>query len=126
MKSTAKARCRVNALLLACALAFGLSACQRSAPEPAPADIARAESLRPPSAALAERYERSCMTCHARHGSGAPLTGFAPHWQARLQKGKEQLQQHALQGFNAMPAKGSCNDCTEQEISALTQFMAGL
>lgn len=128
MKSTAMPRCRAHVLLYAVTLCLsaGLMACKSSTPEPTAADIERADKLRPTQTALAERYERSCMTCHARPGSGAPLTGFAPHWKARLEKGMEQVQQRAMQGYNAMPAKGSCNDCSADDIAALTRFMAGL
>ena len=102
-----------------------LCGCQPSQPEPGANDLARADSSRPASKDLAERYERSCMTCHSKPGSGAPLTGFAPQWQERKKKGWAQLQKNALEGFNAMPARGACNDCTPEQINELIQFMAG-
>jgi cytochrome c5 len=116
-------KCILPCALLCAAL---LAACQPKLPEPGASDISRADSLRPGNTQLSERYERSCHTCHGRPGTGAPLTGFAPAWQAPLKKGLDQLQQHAMQGFNAMPAKGLCNDCSEQDIRALIQFMAGV
>ena len=110
---------------LASMVALACCACQPKPAEPGASDIARAETLRPSTAPLSERYERSCLTCHGRPGTGAPLTGFAPAWQAPLKKGLDQLQKNALQGINAMPAKGLCNDCSDAEIRALIQFMAG-
>lgn len=105
-------------------VAAGLAACSASVTEPAAADVQRAEMLRPADPQLAERYERSCMACHAAHGSGAPLTGFSPHWNKRLDKGMDQLVRHASEGFNTMPARGLCNDCTPDELRALTVFMS--
>lgn len=102
-----------------------LCACKPAVIEPGATDLARADSLRPANAQLAERYERSCMTCHARRASGAPLTGFAPHWQERRKKGMPELEKNALNGFNAMPARGGCNDCSPQDLRALIDFMAG-
>jgi len=101
-----------------------LAACSATRQEPEAADLKRAETARPANAQLAERYERSCMACHAANGSGAPLAGFAPHWKPRLEKGIDQLLRHADEGFNAMPAKGQCNDCNADDLRALTLFMA--
>jgi cytochrome c5 len=35
------------------------------------------------------------------------------------------LLKHALEGYNAMPARGQCNDCSPDDLRALTQFMSG-
>ncbi|WP_338849115.1 c-type cytochrome [Massilia sp. W12] len=111
-----------------CALAgaalLGLAACSGNL-EPSDKDIRRAETLRPKAAALAERYERSCITCHARPGTGAPLSGHAAAWKKPLQKGMPQLLQSAKQGINAMPAMGMCQDCSDAELEQLIRFMAG-
>ncbi len=111
--------------LLGMAMLAGLCACSAAKQEPAAADLHWADTARPGDARLAERYERSCMVCHARNGSGAPLAGFAPHWKPRLDKGIDQLVRHASDGFNAMPAMGQCNDCSADDLRALTLFMAG-
>jgi cytochrome c5 len=100
-----------------------LTACQQPA-EPGPQDEARAEQLRPQSTALAEKYERSCMVCHSRIAANAPLTGFAPAWKARLEKGMETLVRNAQQGLGSMPPGGQCADCTTEELRALVVFMA--
>ncbi|SFF64243.1 Cytochrome c5 [Duganella sp. CF458] len=110
--------------LLGMIMLAGLGACSVSKQEPAAADLQWAETSRPLEAQLAERYERSCMVCHGRNGSGAPLAGFAPHWKPRLDKGIDQLVRHASDGFNAMPAMGQCNDCSADDLRALTLFMA--
>lgn len=110
--------------LLGMAMLVGLSACSAAKQEPAAADLQWAETARPSDVRLAERYENSCLVCHGRNGSGAPLTGFAPHWKPRMDKGLDQLVRHASDGFNAMPAMGQCNDCSAEDLRALTVFMA--
>lgn len=105
-------------------IAVLLTACSAAKQEPEPADLKWAEASRPSDTRLAEAYERSCMACHGVNGTGAPLAGFAPHWKPRLDKGIDQLVRHASEGFNAMPAMGACNDCSADDLRALTLFMA--
>lgn len=102
-----------------------LAACQ-DAPPPPPADqdVARAEALRPADAQLAAKYERACLSCHGVR-SAAPLTGFAPAWKPRLAQGADALLAHARDGFNGMPAKGLCSDCTDDDLRGLIAFMSG-
>ena len=108
---------------LAVAFALALAGCGGPA-APGPADEARAAQLRPHDAALAEKYERSCMVCHTQAAAQAPLTGFAPAWQPRLKQGMDTLVRHAEQGLGGMPARGLCADCTASDLRALIQFMA--
>lgn len=106
-------------------IAMSLLGCSASSEQPAATDLQRAQAARPADPQLAERYERSCMACHAVAASGAPLTGFAPHWKRRLAQGMDQMLKHAADGINAMPARGQCNDCSPDDLRALTQFMVG-
>lgn len=92
-------------------------------PQPSDSDVIRAESLRPPDAQLAAKYERSCIVCHAVR-AGAPMAGFEPAWKARVVKGHALLLAHARDGFNAMPAKGLCSDCSDEDLSQLIHFMS--
>jgi cytochrome c5 len=101
-----------------------LAACGKGLPEASPADERRAEAARPTDALLAQKYERACLTCHASIVSKAPLTGFAAHWQVRLQQGIPTLVAHVRDGFQGMPARGFCNDCSDQDFAALIVFMS--
>jgi cytochrome c5 len=69
-------------------------------------------------------YPKTCALCHANAGTGAPLAGDAKAWEPRLAKGIDTLVTHATNGFNAMPPKGMCFDCTPDEFKALIQFMS--
>lgn len=98
-----------------------LAACGEQ--KPTVPDIAQLEQLRPSEARLAGLYERSCLLCHARAGSGAPLTGDAAGWAPRQAKGMQTLLANARQGLGAMPAMGLCADCSEADLQALINFM---
>jgi cytochrome c5 len=44
-------------------------------------------------------------------------------WQSRLDKGEETLLKHMVEGYNGMPPKGACFDCTEKELQMALEFM---
>lgn len=110
---------------------LALAACSEekqaeAAPEPTPQQIRMAEDMSPADAALAEKYDRACRSCHSLPDSGAPLTGFAPHWQPRLaERGLEGLLASTKNGFNNMPARGLCADCSDEDFNGLIAFMSG-
>lgn len=117
-----------RALAAACFVFLGVTvaACDPTpAEEPLAVRIARAEALAPSDPRLAEIYGRTCRVCHIQPDSGAPLAGDAAAWNARFAKGDEALHSHARDGFNAMPPRGQCYDCTDDDLTQLTLFMAG-
>ena len=65
-------------------------------------------------------YNTFCMACHATGANNAPVLGNMEAWAPRIAKGIDVLYQSAIAGFNngAMPPKGLCMDCTEDEIKA--------
>jgi cytochrome c5 len=69
-------------------------------------------------------YKASCHTCHEAGIGGAPKLGDTADWKARLGKGLEQVYSHAINGFNAMPPKGTCMNCSDEEIKETVDFMA--
>lgn len=70
-----------------------------------------------------EIYKTKCATCHATGAAGAPKLGDATAWAPRLEKGIETLYQSAINGFNGMPAKGLCFDCSDAELKAAVDYM---
>jgi cytochrome c5 len=68
-------------------------------------------------------YETYCVSCHSAGVLGAPKFGVAVDWKARLAKGVESLYSNAINGINAMPAKGVCADCSDAEIKATVDYM---
>lgn len=110
-----------------CAVLAGavlLAACSGPADTPDAQAIAHAQQVLPQDASVAALYERSCRTCHSQQASQAPLAGFVPHWTARLVQGMPVLVGHVREGFKGMPARGYCNDCSDQDYEALIRFMS--
>lgn len=71
----------------------------------------------------AEIYQSKCFSCHNTGVGGAPKMGSAEDWAPRAEKGMEVLFENAWNGFNAMPPKGICMDCSEQEMRETIQYM---
>lgn len=69
-------------------------------------------------------YNQSCIACHASGAAGAPKTGDTAAWAPRLAQGEATLLKHTKEGLNAMPPKGMCMDCTDDEFKALIKFMS--
>ena len=70
-----------------------------------------------------EVYNTICMACHTTGAAGAPVIGDNAAWAPRIEKGMETLIDHALHGFNAMPAKGGCASCPDEEIKSAVEHM---
>ena len=68
-------------------------------------------------------YEGVCHTCHAAGLLGAPKFGDKAAWGPRIAKGTATLHQHALQGFNAMPAKGGNADLLDVKVTNAVDYM---
>lgn len=68
-------------------------------------------------------YNASCAGCHGTGAAGAPKVGDKGAWGPRIAKGKPTLYKHALGGFNAMPPKGMCMTCSDDEIKAAVDYM---
>ena len=63
-------------------------------------------------------YEASCAACHNSGAAGAPRLGSSD-WADRLdEKGLDALVQNTIDGLNAMPPRGGCSDCSDDEIAA--------
>ena len=68
-------------------------------------------------------YNQFCAGCHATGAAGAPIVGDAGAWSARLGQGKATLVKHAIEGIRAMPPRGMCMDCSDDEIKASVEYM---
>ncbi|GAA0797434.1 c-type cytochrome [Psychrobacter piscatorii] len=67
-------------------------------------------------------YNAVCHTCHAAGLLGSPIFGDAGAWGPRIAKGKDTLYTHAINGFNAMPAKGGA-DIPDEEVQNAVDYM---
>ncbi|PWW09321.1 cytochrome c5 [Pseudidiomarina tainanensis] len=68
-------------------------------------------------------YNKFCVACHTSGVLGAPKLNNAADWEPRLAQGMDTVLKHAIEGINAMPPKGTCNDCSDEEIQAAIDFM---
>ena len=68
-------------------------------------------------------YNQGCAACHTAGLAGAPMFANLDQWTDRTSKGLEVLTANAYKGYNAMPAKGMCIDCSELEIERSVQYM---
>jgi len=65
----------------------------------------------------------SCAACHATGAAGAPVTGAASDWTARIAKGTDTLYQNAINGINAMPARGGNASLSDDNIKVIVDYM---
>ena len=68
-------------------------------------------------------YNTYCAACHTGGVLGAPKINNAADWEPRLAQGMDTVLKHAIEGYNAMPPKGTCGDCSDDEIQAAIDYM---
>lgn len=71
-----------------------------------------------------EVYNGACIGCHASGMLNAPKTFKKDDWEPRIAaRGYDTVWANAINGYNAMPPKGACGDCSDDEIKAAIDFM---
>ena len=68
-------------------------------------------------------YLTVCSTCHSQNTPGVPQISNSSDWAERLKKERKELYSNSINGFNAMPEKGFCEDCTEKEVIRAVNFI---
>lgn len=70
------------------------------------------------------KFSKSCNVCHASGAAGAPKVG-APEWADRQAAagGIDGLVASVVNGKGAMPPKGLCYDCSNDEYKAMIEHM---
>lgn len=68
-------------------------------------------------------YNTYCMACHTTGAAGAPKIGDAAAWKERVAKGMDTVYANAINGFKAMPAKGLCTTCSDDEIKDTVDYI---
>ncbi len=68
-------------------------------------------------------YDKACKLCHDMGVAGAPKLGDKVAWEARMAKGMETLYGSAINGLNAMPAKGGNAGLSDEEVKSAVAFM---
>ena len=72
-------------------------------------------------------YKGACTACHGAGIAGAPKTGDAAAWAARVAQGMDTLNRHAIEGFQGeagyMPPRGGHSNLTDQQVRDAVQYM---
>lgn len=71
-------------------------------------------------------YNSVCMACHASGAAGAPKAGDKAAWAVRMGAGTAAMVKSAINGKNAMPARGGNPDLSDAEVKAAVEHLLGL
>ena len=71
----------------------------------------------------AEVYGGLCKTCHDAGIAGAPITGSELMAARATERGLDGLVLNAINGLNAMPARGGNPTLTDEQIQAAVEYM---
>ncbi len=91
------------------------------------ADVAFAEAGSGAAAAPKtgeEVYTSVCSACHGTGAAGAPKFGDQTAWAPRIKQGEKALLNSALNGKNAMPARGGAANLSDLEVERAMIYMA--
>ena len=91
------------------------SAANEASPVAVQSDLAHGQQI----------YRQTCAFCHDKGITGAPIIGEASDWRPRLAQGMTALYASALQGRNAMPAKGGNPSLADADVRAAVDYLAG-
>ena len=72
-----------------------------------------------------EIWKGTCSGCHQSGLLGAPKIGDKSAWAPRIAKGMDTLKQHALKGFNQMPAHGGNPSLSDDDVVKALEYMVG-
>lgn len=69
-------------------------------------------------------YDKHCIVCHRDGLAGAPKMQNETDWKPRLVgRTIQDLVASSIKGLNAMPAKGTCLECTDKDLEAAIHYM---
>jgi len=83
------------------------------AAEPAPAKARTGEEV----------FNTVCFACHKTGAAGAPMFGDKAAWAPRIKQGLDTLHKHAMTGIRAMPPRGTCSNCSDDELKGAVDYM---
>jgi cytochrome c5 len=70
-----------------------------------------------------EIYDTKCFTCHAQGVAGAPKLGDKEAWAPRIATGMDAIMKVVMNGKGAMPPKGTCMDCSDEDLKKAVEYM---
>ncbi|MBT68105.1 MAG: cytochrome c5 family protein [Thiotrichales bacterium] len=85
--------------------------------------VASAESVETEERSGEEIYNSKCAGCHTSGVMDAPKYASLEDWAPRVDLGLEKLTLSAIAGKGGMPARGTCMDCSDNEIKVTVQYI---
>jgi len=70
-----------------------------------------------------EQVYGKCQSCHDSGIMDAPKFGSLDDWAPRIERGMEDLLKIAIAGKGGMPPKGTCMDCSDNELRSAIQYI---
>jgi cytochrome c5 len=70
-----------------------------------------------------DRYKSTCAVCHETGVGGAPKFRNEADWKVRMEAGIDGMLAIAIKGKGAMPPKGTCMQCSDQELKMAIEYM---
>lgn len=71
-------------------------------------------------------FHEYCASCHGKNAVipvGAPRIGNKVEWAPFKKIGLKQLLQLATKGYGAMPARGGCFECTDEQLKKAIEYI---
>jgi len=68
-------------------------------------------------------YKSTCFACHGTGAAGSPKFGDKAAWAPRIKQGMDTLHTHAITGIRAMPPRGTCGNCSDDELKKAVDYM---
>ena len=93
------------------------------ATEPAAPAPAASETTASSTRSGEEIFNSACTACHSTGAAGAPKVGDKEAWAPRIATGMDTLLEVAGKGKNAMPPRGTCGNCSDDELKAAIEYM---
>lgn len=87
-----------------------------------PEDGARAQPAAFDAAVL---YQFVCAGCHDSGAYRAPRPSVPEEWAPIQAKPRDLVHRHVIEGLGAMPKRGLCNLCSDEQLRLTTDFMLG-
>jgi len=69
------------------------------------------------------RYKSTCSVCHETGVAGAPKFRNAADWKTRMATGMDVMLDFAIKGRGGMPPKGTCMQCSDEELKMAIEYM---
>ena len=68
-------------------------------------------------------YQATCQACHNTGAANAPKLGDKAAWAPRIATGIDAMLAVAISGKNAMPPRGACASCSDDDLKAAIEYI---